>query len=129
MAMDFEEKTITTRASSQLIETILEALDQDYTEIGNNAYLFKVANRYKVILSNYGEDIRLYAAFDVGRVTLSRINEWNRRRRFSSAYLDRDNDPVLQADLDFEGGVTGETILRFIAIFTQSVEEFAQHIQ
>ena len=37
-------------------------------------------------------------------------------------------DAVLDADLDFEGGVTGETLLRFLKIFSDSVEAFSEHL-
>lgn len=129
IAADFEERPVIMRASSQLIEKILGEIDSDYKEQANNSYSFRVKGKYNVILFNREKDIQLYAGFEAGRVTLTRINEWNKTKRFSRAYLDKNNNPVIEADLDFEGGATGESILRFIAIFAQSVEIFAQEIQ
>lgn len=124
-----QERPVITKASSQLIEALLKNLDSGYEEIRNNTYTFKVKDKYKVILINNEDDIQVVAMFSGGRVSASRINEWNRTKRFTNAYLDKDDDPVIQADLDFEGGVTGESILRFIAMFAQSVEIFAEHIK
>ena len=128
-AADFEDRTVVTRASSKLIETILVSIDPGYVEVGNNLYVFDVQGRYRILIHNNERDISLQAYFSGGRVSFSRINEWNRRTRFSTAYLDNDNDPVLEAHLDFEGGVTGESIYRFISLFATSVEAFANEIR
>jgi hypothetical protein len=39
------------------------------------------------------------------------INRWNQSHRFGRAYSDRDGDPVLEMDVDFEGGVHYENIV------------------
>lgn len=127
-AQNASQASVINNASSKLIESLLDTLSIRYKEVGNGAYGFTVKG-YKVILFNKGDDIQLYAAFSGKRVTLNRINEWNREKRFSRAYLDKEGDAVIEADLDFEGGVTGETLLRFIAMFVQSVESFSTHIE
>jgi hypothetical protein len=47
-------------------------------------------------------------------VMLTRVNEWNRTKRFSRSYLDKDGDPALESDLDMTGGVERERILDFL---------------
>ena len=126
-AQKYSEEKVVKHASSRLIEGLLEALDLTYDEINDGAYSFKM-NGYKVILVNKGEDIQIFAIFSGKKITLTRINEWNKTKRFSRAYLDDDGDAVLDADLDFEGGVTGETLLRFLKIFSDSVEAFSEHL-
>lgn len=126
-AQDFSQELVVKRASSKLIEGFLESLGFKFREVGNGSYSFMVRG-YKVVLFNKGDDLQLYAAFSGKRVTLTRVNEWNRTKRFSKAYLDNDGDAVIENDLDFEGGVTSDTILRFIAVFAQSVEAFSDHI-
>ena len=54
----------------------------------------------------------------------ARLNGWNREKLFSRAYLDEDGDPVLEADLDLEGGVTNEAIRAFLENFRDSMREF-----
>ena len=127
LAQEYSEEKVVKHASSRLIEGLLEALDLTYDEINDGAYSFKM-NGYKVILVNKGEDIQIFAIFSGKKITLTRINEWNKTKRFSRAYLDDDGDAVLDADLDFEGGVTGETLLRFLKIFSDSVEAFSEHL-
>lgn len=127
LAQEYSEEKVVKYASSKLIEGLLENLDLTYEEINDGAYSFKM-NGYKVILVNKGEDIQILAFFSGKKITLTRINEWNKTKRFSRAYLDDDGDAVLDADLDFEGGVTGETLLRFLKIFSDSVEAFSEHL-
>jgi hypothetical protein len=45
-------------------------------------------------------------------VALARINEWNRSKRFGRAYLDREDDPILEMDVDLDDG--GVSTLLFI---------------
>lgn len=113
--------------SSQLIETLLAKVDRNYREVENNTYVLKL-NGYNLILIAGDSDIQLLASFRGIRVTLSRINEWNKTKKFTRAYLDKDNNPALESDLDFEGGVTLESIGRFLGIFAASVDIFAKHI-
>ena len=127
LAQEFGEEKVVKYASSRLIEGLLEALEMNYEEKGDGMYVFKMSD-YKVMLKNYGEDIQLYAGFAGQKITLTRINEWNKTKRFSRAYLDDDGDAILEADLDFEGGVTGDTLIRFLRIFENSLEKFAEHI-
>ncbi|SDF51902.1 Putative sensory transduction regulator [Thermus arciformis] len=58
----------------------------------------------------------------------ARINEWNREKLFSRAYLDEDGDPVVEADLDLEGGVTDGAIREFLETFRETLEAFADWI-
>ena len=45
-------------------------------------------------------------------VTLDRINEWNRSKRFGRAHLDGEDDPILEMDVDLDDG--GLSTLLFI---------------
>lgn len=127
-ASDFKERTVITNATSQFIEILLEKLETNFAEVGNGSYSFSLKG-YKVALFNKGDDIQLFSKFTGRTITLNRVNEWNRTRRFTRAYLDKDGDACIEADLDFEGGVTVEAILRFIVIFAQSVESYAEYLQ
>jgi hypothetical protein len=37
-------------------------------------------------------------------VTLTQINDYNRSQRFGRAYLDKENDPILEMDVDLDDG-------------------------
>lgn len=51
--------------------------------------------------------------FTEGKWKLETVNRWNRDRRYSRSYLDKDGDLHLELDLDLVGGVTEARILDF----------------
>jgi len=83
--------------------------------------------RYGVLVDDAG-DIQGYYGLDVTGVSLEVINEWNRTKRFSRAYLDDVNDPVLEADLDAAEGVTRQQVAWFIKLFIRSSDQFRDYI-
>jgi hypothetical protein len=73
--------------------------------------------------------LQLYARFSMEKPpTLERINAWNREKRFSRAYLNEDGKPVLESELDLEGGVTWQAIISFLETFEISLSRFATWI-
>ena len=64
--------------------------------------------------------IQIYAVFS-GKASSATVNLWNRRHRFSRAYLDSDGDPSIESDLDLNGGVSDQSITRFIERFKVTV--------
>lgn len=110
------------------IERILaESAVENVTEVGNNAYRME-AGGLKLVLFNMEETLQLYAGFRDRKITLSRINEWNKSKRFSRAYLDKQNDPVIEADIELTGGVTQKNIKEWIKTFLVSVNAFQKHL-
>lgn len=117
------------QATDSFLEAMIATIDPDHREIEPGVYRFTVKGGYQIVLFNKTDDIQLYAVLtERGEVSLSTINAWNHGRRFSRAYLDEDGDPVLEADLDFEGGVTEESVARFIALYVQSLQNFDDHL-
>jgi Putative bacterial sensory transduction regulator len=51
------------------------------------------------------EDVMIQSAYDVAKdaVTLKTINDFNRDNRWARAYLDKEDDPVIESDLIFVG--------------------------
>ncbi len=41
-----------------------------------------------------------------GGVTFDDMNRWNQDKRFGKAYLDQDNDPIIEWDVNLFGGVS-----------------------
>lgn len=67
----------------------------------------------------------LLAGFSAnGHALPDRINEWNRTKRFSRAYLDREGDPIIESDIDLEGGVTRDAMVAWIRTFAVSLGAF-----
>ena len=64
------------------------------------------------------QSIQYRALFEKNeRFTLAFVNAWNLEKRFAKAYLDADNDLVLEWDVDFDGGVT-------VGFISESVQTF-----
>jgi hypothetical protein len=57
-------------------------------------------------------------------ITLSQVNEWNRREKYSKLYLDGDGDVSLELDLDMTDGVTEERIISFLETCAETYPRF-----
>jgi hypothetical protein len=58
--------------------------------------------------------LNFYTYTKGGKATLEDANGWNKEYKYSKMYLDKDNDPTLELDLDLTGGVTEDRIIDFI---------------
>lgn len=56
------------------------------------------------------DDIQFRTAWSAKSITLEAINKWNYNKRFAKAYLDKDNDPVLEMPVNIDFGVTRRNI-------------------
>ncbi len=100
----------------------------EFKEVSNNTYSF-VIDGLKIVIFNKGQTMQLYAGFRSSGTSLSTINEWNKEHRFTRAYLDGDNDPVLESDIDLTGGVTQENVDEFVRTFFASLVQYKKHIE
>lgn len=61
--------------------------------------------------------------------SLESINEWNRSQRFGSAYLDKENDPVLNMDVDLDdGGLSPLLFIDNLEFWTSVMGRFEKQI-
>jgi len=75
------------------------------------------------------QSIQFYVAYEnSGDSTLEKVNEWNKSKRYSRSYLDDDNDPVLELDLDLAGGVTRDRILDFLKTCRASTSAWVREV-
>ena len=69
-----------------------------------------------------GYDLKTPASVDL-------INKWNRDQRFGRAFVDKDNDPILQMDIDLDdGGISELLFLDNLEFWAILVGKFEQHI-
>jgi len=62
-------------------------------------------------------------------VSLERINEWNRSQRFGRAYLDKEDDPILEMDVDLDdGGISQLLFIDNIEFWASVLGNFERHI-
>lgn len=74
-----------------------------------------VSDDNKLLLNNaYSDGSLQIISHYSDSAALSKLNKWNRDKRFATAYLTDDGEVVLSYDIDVKGGVTEETILQFI---------------
>ena len=76
------------------------------------------------------ETVQFHAGYDLKAApSLASINEWNRRQRFGRAYLDGENDPILEMDVDLDdGGLSEALFIDNLEFWTSAMGGFEKHI-
>ncbi|APZ97918.1 YbjN domain-containing protein [Sphingopyxis sp. QXT-31] len=67
---------------------------------------------------------------DAKEVTLDKLNEWNRDRRFARAYRDGEGDPVLAMDVDLDfSGLPRENVGELVNTWTGLMDSFRTFVR
>lgn len=74
------------------------------------------------------DDLQLYFGVTGYDIDAATINEWNMSRRLSRAYLDEEEDPILETDLLANAGYNEEQFLEWVKVFLWSAVEFRQFL-
>ncbi|GHA81905.1 hypothetical protein GCM10009069_01230 [Algimonas arctica] len=56
------------------------------------------------------------------------MNTWNRTKRLSRAYIDLEGDPVVEADLLADRGITRVQFANFMTVFQTTVSQFRDFV-
>lgn len=88
----------------------------------------KVDGQEYALLVYEDNDLQLYYGLTGYILSFEAMNAWNKTRRLSRAYLDDDNDPILEADLLANAGMTPKQITEWVSVFISSAIEFRQHL-
>lgn len=56
------------------------------------------------------------------------IHTWNAENRYGKAYIDRENDPVIEMDVQMDGGISKANLINQVEIWERVVGAFQQHI-
>ena len=81
------------------------------------------------VLYIYGDnDLQLYFGVSGYALDAGDMNTWNRTKRLSRAYLDDENDPILESDLLANAGYTEQQFLEWFRVFNYSALEFRQFL-
>ncbi len=94
------------------------------------------ASGSKFIINFYGctknvdcRTVTLYAGWTGVTTNINAMNEWNKLKRFSRAYIDRDGDPVIEFDVDLDdGGMNQQLFIDNIEFWELSIGAFKKHI-
>jgi hypothetical protein len=71
-------------------------------------------------------DLQLYYGVGGVRCPFEPINQWNKEHRHSRAYLDDEQDPVIESDLLSDGGLSQAKLEMFVRTFQVSARQFLQ---
>lgn len=119
-------EVITSLTNAEIEAVINKYSGGDYTDLEDGDFSFELAG-VKVLLFHKGKNMQLYSGFKHA-ASVAKMNEWNKAMRFSRAYIDDEGDPVIESDLDLEGGATLGAVEEFINTFKMSVDAFQDHI-
>ncbi|HEX8125539.1 MAG TPA: YbjN domain-containing protein [Allosphingosinicella sp.] len=74
--------------------------------------------------------VQFHSGYDLKTsVGLEKINDWNSNQRFGRAYLDKEDDPILQMDLDLDdGGVSSALFIDNLEFWGSVMVAFEKHI-
>ncbi len=113
-------------------EELVEILKNDgyrAVEISEDRVItIKVDGLTYVLFVYEDDDLQLYFGVTGYELDADDMNSWNRTKRLSRAYLDEDNDPILEADLLANVGYTEEQFLEWFEVFSFSAREFQQFL-
>jgi len=65
-----------------------------------------VVNFYGCNSGRNCKSLTFYTGWVTDSVSMRQLNEWNRTKRFSRAYLDHEDDPCVEMDATLDGGVS-----------------------
>ncbi len=88
----------------------------------------KVDGLTYVLYAYDDDDLQLYFGVTGYVLDAEQLNDWNRTKRLSRAYLDDENDPILEADMLANAGYTEEQFLEWLKVFNFSAREFRQFL-
>ena len=109
-----QAQAVVSKTSTAQLESIMKQEGYSYTVDKDGDLVWKIDGYSALLLIPKDKASILFRASFDRNVPLSRINSWNRTKKYSRSYLDHENDPVLELDLDLEGGVTQARIVSFL---------------
>lgn len=115
----------------QQLRTLVRDAGFDDVRIDGDGDLIVEMQGYVVLIlagSYDNKNLQIRFAIVSNDVDMDDINRWNREKRFTSAYLDGDGDPVLEMDVDYEGGITRERIKDALTTFDRSLRVFLREV-
>jgi hypothetical protein len=126
MALFGNSDVITKISPKELCGYIKEETGFDNPKVESSEKVQAEFLTFKVQFYFYGggDSIQFHWAAAGTSATLQKVNKWNKEKRFSCAYMDDEDDPHLELDLDLQGGVAPDQIRRFVKICGVSLLSF-----
>jgi hypothetical protein len=126
---DIAKEEITFKeVSAERMERTLADMNIKFAKVqlkgGNPIYRYQ-SKETTIVLTNWGKDMMLEAKFP--KLPLDKVNQYNLDRKFirTVAYKNKLGEYTgLEANLNFQGGVTDSIVRNFIEVFEQDAREF-----
>lgn len=128
-----------TRLSGEEMQKIMQDLGYraqlDVDDVGD-PLIISTASGYKFRVLFYDCEkgkgcnaVQFWAGFDTDEVgSIERMNQWNADKRFGKAYIDDENDPIVEMHYNIEGGVTRDNVEEMLEWWELVVSEFASYV-
>lgn len=129
-AQNLSDSQILTTITTAQVQSILSADGFAGSEIDKDGDVaFRIeGRRVWIILGDDADRLEARLVWTGTNATLAKVNQWNRTRWFSKAYLDDDGDPWLIFDLDLRGGVTVGRVKTFVRSIRSSMAPFEREV-
>ena len=107
------------------------------TKDGDDPYIESNRNglKFLVLFMNCEDNrncktLQYYMGFsDAKDVSLDRLNQWNRTKRFARAYRDDEGDPVLEMDVDVDfAGIPRENLSETLNTWSSLMDSFREYV-
>lgn len=56
-------------------------------------------------------------------------NEWNREKRFTKVYIDKDNDVNIEFDILFRNGITKSNLRAYLDVYEDQLKDFVEALK
>ncbi|MBS0211093.1 MAG: YbjN domain-containing protein [Planctomycetes bacterium] len=109
-------------------ERVLSTFGLEFKEVEKGMYVFRHED-LKLLFHNGHETLHLYSNFPSAKAELTKINDWNRTKRFAKAFLNEHNQPTLTADLELTGGVTEQNLMEWLKTYVAYLKQFKEFIE
>jgi len=123
------KKEVIEKMTAPRLERLMKGLKVKLKEVEGktDTYTFEFDKR-TILLFNSGNVLQACVFYrDGDQVTSSRINEWNRKWRFTKVYMDEDKSLVFSSDYCLTGGVTEDAVVAWMQRYVASFKEFDKH--
>lgn len=76
------------------------------------------------------KSIQFFVAYDMpSGMTTEQVNNWNKNWRFGKVYLDEENDPFMEMDVNLAFGVTSKNLEDTVDWWEVVVKDFEEYIE
>jgi hypothetical protein len=113
--------------TDEALVQLLESLGiSNVSVLESGKILFRIEDVAMALFRFPDGDLQLYYGVGGVRCPFEPINEWNKQHRHSRAYLDDEEDPVIESDLLSDGGMSQEKLEMFVRAFQVSAAQFLE---